>query len=688
VAAALLVTKLLRFYFEQTPNSLFFCAVLLSSWFGGLGPGLLASLLSVEAIDYFFLFPRYTLAISPEDIPRLAVFFLSACCISWVSERQRRAEKSLYQARDELETKVLERTGELRRANESLQAEIVERKEAELALRSSERRLKQAQTVARLGSYEVDVLTGDTRWSDEVFRILGLDPASGSLSRQDFVERVVHPLDQKEMIERYNRVVNEGKPYDVEFRVIRPDRSRRFLQSRGEPIKNDNGEVVKLVGALLDITERKESEADLARLNRTLQTLYQSNQALIHAAEEYDLLQSVCRILVEVGGIRMAWVGYREFDTEKTIRPVAQAGYDNGYVDGVKATWADVERGVGPMAVAIRTGKPAWTHDIRTDVSIAIWREEALERGYGSNIALPLISDGDAFGALTLYAAEPDAFNERTIEQFSELANNLAYGVMALRTRGERRRAEEALDKAQAELAHVTRVTTLGEMTASIAHEINQPLAAVVNNASAGLRWLASSVPDLDEARRCLSLIVGDGHRAAEIISRIRALVKKSPAQKDWLAINETILEVLALARSELQGNHVVLQTDLSDGLPPVLGDRIQLQQVILNLVINGIEAMSAVTDRRRELAVRSCNYDSDTILLEVKDAGVGLQPENLDQLFKTFFTTKAKGMGMGLAISRSIIDAHGGRLWATVNTDHGATFQFTLPIRPESVSV
>src|SRR6266446_10777860 len=174
----------------------------------------------------------------------------------------------------------------------------------------------------------------------------------------------------------------------------------------------------------------------------------------------------------------------------------------------------------------------------------------------------------------------------------------------------ERKRAEEALREAQAELAHVTRVTTLGELVGAIAHEINQPLAAVVNNASACLRWLAAN--NLEEARQSATLITADGHRAGEIISRIRALVKKAPPQKDWVNINETILEVIALARSEVQGNRVALHTQLSDELPLVLGDRIQLQQVILNLVMNGIEAMSAVTDRSRDLLIRSCQYESD----------------------------------------------------------------------------
>ena len=243
----------------------------------------------------------------------------------------------------------------------------------------------------------------------------------------------------------------------------------------------------------------------------------------------------------------------------------------------------------------------------------------------------------------------------------------------------ERKQAEEALRKAQAQLAHVTRVMTMGELAASIAHEINQPLAAVVNNASACLRWLAAN--NLEEARQSATLITTDGHRAGEIISRIRALVKKAPPQKDLLDINETILEVIALARSEVQRNRVSLQTQLLNDLPLVLGDRIQLQQVILNLVMNGIEAMSGVTDRSRELLIRSVLIESDRVLVAVQDSGIGLQPESLDHLFEAFFTTKPKGMGMGLAISRSIIEAHGGQLWAIPNDGPGATFQLTLHV-------
>jgi PAS domain S-box-containing protein len=273
----------------------------------------------------------------------------------------------------------------------------------------------------------------------------------------------------------------------------------------------------------------------------------------------------------------------------------------------------------------------------------------------------------------------------------------------------ERRRAEEelrqkegSLREAQTELAHVTRVTTLGELTTSIAHEINQPLAAVVNNAGACLRWLTAQ--NLEEARRSASMVIADGHRAGEIIGRIRALAKKAPPQKDWLDLNHAISEVVALARSEVQRNRVLLQTQLSNDLPLILGDRIQLQQVILNLLINAIEAMSGVSEGPRELWVSSekvngisDELEEDTlrvkglaeakwthVLVAVRDSGPGLDPNRIDRLFDAFYTTKSQGMGMGLAISRSIVEAHGGRLWATVNVSKGALFQLALPIRYE----
>jgi len=219
----------------------------------------------------------------------------------------------------------------------------------------------------------------------------------------------------------------------------------------------------------------------------------------------------------------------------------------------------------------------------------------------------------------------------------------------------------------------------MGELTASIAHEVNQPLAAVIANANASLRWLAAATPNLDEAREALLRIVRDGKRASDVITRIRTLVQKTDPEKTRLDINQTVQEVVLLMHNEAVRKGVTLRIDLAADVPPVLGDRVQLQQVILNLVMNGIEAMNTVADRPREMVIRSSAQASDNVLLAVQDSGIGIDPRNLDKIFDTFYTTKPQGMGMGLAISRSIVENHGGKLWAVPNDGPGATFQFTL---------
>ena len=306
-----------------------------------------------------------------------------------------------------------------------------------------------------------------------------------------------------------------------------------------------------------------------------------------------------------------------------------------------------------------------------------------------SVLCLPLVKQAQPIGVLYLEnTLTPHVFTPERIAVLKLLASQAAISVENARLytdlrqeNSERQRAEEVLYHTQAELAHVNRVATLGELTASIAHEINQPLAAVVNNASACLRGLAAQ--NLEEARQSAALVVADGHRAGEIVARIRALVKKAPLQKEWLDINETIHEVLALVRSQVQRNGIALETHLSaevHSVPLVLADRIQLQQVLLNLMMNAIEAMNGGGDGPQKLLVRSGTDDSRRVLVAVRDSGPGLDPQSLERLFDAFYTTKPHGLGMGLAISRSIIEAHGGRLWATANEGRGATFQFTLP--------
>ena len=234
--------------------------------------------------------------------------------------------------------------------------------------------------------------------------------------------------------------------------------------------------------------------------------------------------------------------------------------------------------------------------------------------------------------------------------------------------------------EARSQLAHVGRVTTMGELTASIAHEVNQPLAAVVANGNACVRWLAADPPNLDEARAAVGRLVKDANRASEIIVQVRALTKSSLAEQEWLAVNDVILATLGLIEGEIVQNHVSLRTELADDAPRVQGDRVQLQQVILNLTLNAIEAMSRIPEGPRLLTVGSARYGGDGVLVTVQDTGAGLAPENLDRVFNAFYTSKPDGMGMGLAISHSIVEAHGGRIWATANAPRGAVFQFILP--------
>jgi PAS domain S-box-containing protein len=277
---------------------------------------------------------------------------------------------------------------------------------------------------------------------------------------------------------------------------------------------------------------------------------------------------------------------------------------------------------------------------------------------------------GRRYTAISFTPLRPD---RETVEAILAIARDLTDHMLAI----------ETLHTTQAELAHATRVTTLGELTASIAHEVNQPLAGIVADANASLNWLAASTPDLERVREGLDAIVEGGHRAADVLQRVRQLATKTAPNKSPVNVNTLIDDIVPLVRAQVMANEVSLERQLSDDMPAVLADRIQLQQVLINLVMNAIDAMASVTNRPRKLIIRSGWHDSDHVMVAVQDSGVGLDPDSVDRLFSAFFTTKPGGMGMGLSISRSIVEAHGGRLWATATERHGAIFHFSLPAAP-----
>jgi C4-dicarboxylate-specific signal transduction histidine kinase len=274
---------------------------------------------------------------------------------------------------------------------------------------------------------------------------------------------------------------------------------------------------------------------------------------------------------------------------------------------------------------------------------------------------------------------------KRARDDLNKIVQELQRSNEALETESlERKHAEEALREAQSDLARVSRVTTMGELTASLAHEVNQPIAAAVTSANSCIRWLASDVPNLDKARAAAMRIVKDGTRASEIISRIRLLFQKGAPQQELVNVSEILREMIVLLRGEATRYSVSVRTELAADLPPVMGDRVQLQQVMMNLMINGIDAMKA-EDGTRELAIKLQREENGHLLMSVSDTGVGLPPGQADQIFNAFFTTKPHGTGMGLRICRSIVESHGGRLWAADNSPRGASFYFTLPTKMEA---
>jgi C4-dicarboxylate-specific signal transduction histidine kinase len=288
-------------------------------------------------------------------------------------------------------------------------------------------------------------------------------------------------------------------------------------------------------------------------------------------------------------------------------------------------------------------------------------------------------------GSLSVAQRSATESLRRARDELTEKVQELKNTNEALRAESrERKHAEEARREAQAELARVSRATTMGELTASLAHEVNQPIAAAVTNANTCLRWLTRDQPNLKEAREAASRIVKDATRAAGIISRVRLLFKKSTSERELVDVNEAIREMIVLLRSEVTRNNITVRLDLAADLPRIMGDRVQLQQVLMNLIVNSIDAMKEV-DGARELAILSLRAEKEEILVSVNDTGLGLPAQQADQIFDAFFTTKPHGTGMGLRISRSIIESHGGRLWAADNTPRGASFHFALPTKIEA---
>src|SRR5262249_38112653 len=356
---------------------------------------------------------------------------------------------------------------------------------------------------------------------------------------------------------------------------------------------------------------------------------------------------------------------------DNLLRLVASYGKLPGTSRAREAVPANRDTVIGRATCDRRT---IHVHDLAAqDSEYPVGRRDAKREGHRTTLATPLLREGAPIGVILIRRMEVRPFHEKQIALLETFADQAMIAI-------ENVRLFEAEKQRTLALAHANRVTTMGHLAASIAHEVNQPIAAIVATAGAALRWLGADPPDLGEVQQALGAIIEDAGRAGEVVGRIRGFINKVPPRHDPLDINQAIFEATTLTRNELISHRIGMEIQLAQELPVVRGDRVQLQQVLLNLIVNAIEAMIAMNEGPRELLISSTINAADSVLVAVRDSGPGLTPEGFDRAFQAFHTTKPDGMGLGLSISRWIVEAHGGRLWATANAPRGAIFQFTLP--------
>ena len=501
-----------------------------------------------------------------------------------------------------------------------------ERRRAEDALRQSEAYLAEAQRLSHTGSFGWWPSTGEILWSEETFRIFEYDQATKP-SIEVILQRV-HREDAASVKETVERASQDGKDFEHEYRLVMPESGVKHVHVVGHAERDESDEI-EFVGAVMDVTAAKQAEEALRR-----------SEGYLADAQRLTGTGSWAWNVATRQGVYWSQENYRllGFDPEGGI-PSNEAFYQRIHPE-------DRER-------------------VRREVFL-----ERPDEGPHFDVDFRIVLPGGAI-----------KYVHSTGHPVRNISGDLLEYVGTSIDVTERKQADEErerLRQVQADLAHLSRVTTMGELTASLAHEIRQPISAAVTNGKTCLRWLSRDEPDVAEACEAASRMVKDVTRAADIISRISSLFKKGALQRELVDVNELIREMIVLLRSEASRYSISIRTELAEGLPKVMADRVQLQQVFMNLMLNGIDAMKESSGGSK-LAIKS-KTDDGQLLISVSDTGVGLPPEQGDQIFKAFFTTKDNGTGMGLPISRSIIESHGGRLWAASASGRGATFQFTLP--------
>ena len=514
-----------------------------------------------------------------------------------------------------------------------LSVDIDEGKKIEERLRRSEAYLAEAQRLTHTATVAYNA-TEILYFSDEAFRLFGFDPLQGLPSREA-VWRRIHPDDVNTVNEKIEYALREKRRFQNEFRLKLPDGIVKHVDADILPVFSATGELVEIIATAVDVTERKRAEDTLRRGEAWLSQA----QRLSHTGT-WVLDGTTRRFLYWSDESYRIW----GFDPLQGV-PSRDDMWGRIHPKDRERVWGEVQEALGEK------------RDFLAEFKI-------------------LLPDG------TVKYLEANTHHE-----FSPLGVLLEVVCTNVDVT-ERKRAHderERLRQLEADLAHINRVSTMGELAASLSHEILHPIATARNNARAGMRFLELNPPNLNEVREALGCVVRDADRAKDIVGRIRNQIKRAPPRKMRFGLNEAVNEVIVMVQSAIAKNGISFSTRLMDGLVPVQGDRVQLQQVLVNLILNAVEAMSSIEDGTRELSIRTEQSQTGGILVAVHDSGPGVDPVNLERVFEPFYTTKTSGIGMGLSICQTIINGHGGRLWMSANEPRGAVFQFTLPAVQEN---
>jgi PAS domain S-box-containing protein len=539
--------------------------------------------------------------------------------------------------------------------------DISEQKRAQESLRRTHSYLAQAERLARIGTFAWEAPGRKPLYlSEEWYRIYGFDPKEGMPTWKQFMERI-HPEDRIRLEATSDRAIAEKSDYDVEFRILIPRALIKFVRTVGEPVLGPSGELLQFVGVSMDVTESRQAE-------EAFRLIVMGTAATTGS----DFFQSLVQHMAQALRARYAFV--TTCDDRKHARTLAFWQGDR-FGENFDFDIADT-----PCEKVLHGEVCHYRQELQDlfprDKVLADWKAE-------SYLGLPMLDRSNrVIGHIAILDDKPMDADMRAVDLLKIFASRAAAELKRQKAEDKLQAAlqeRERLRRAQAELAHINRVSTMGELTASLAHEIKQPIGAAVTNAEACMRLLDRDQPDVPEAREAAFEMVKDARRAADIIDRVRMLYQKGSSQPDVVDVNQVIREMVIMLQNEANRHSITICTDFAEGLPKVMADRVQLQQVLMNLMLNGMEAMRG---RSGELGMKSQLADDGQILISVTDTGVGLPAENAEQIFNPFFTTKPQGTGLGLVITRSIVEAHGGRIWATANSGPGATFQFTLPIR------